>query len=112
MQVEELPVSPGSAKEYKESRLSKKVSDITTQKVIIIVLLLLFLMPLFSADYFFDPPTSIDYMAKHLQVMSEKPLTSPTNISNIFKVIKWTHADYRVLTLVFLKTPFTFTETF
>ena len=89
------------------------MSDITTKKVIIIVLLLLFLMPLFSADYFFDPPTSIDYMAKHLKVMSEKPLTSPTNITNIFKVIKWTHADDRVLTpLVFLKTPFTFTETF
>jgi hypothetical protein len=63
-------------KQFKESRVSKRLSDLTTKRVIIIVLLLLFIMPLFSADYFFDPPTSIDYAVKHLQIMSEKNVTS------------------------------------
>ena len=53
-------------KVFKESRVSKRLSDLTTKRVIIIVLLLLFIMPLFSADYFFDPPTSIDYAIKHM----------------------------------------------
>lgn len=66
-------------------------------------------MPLFSADYYFDPPTSIDYAVKHLQIMSEKNVTSQTNISNIFDAIQWTHTEARVLTpLVFLSAPFTF----
>ncbi len=45
----------------KESRVSKRLSDLTTKRVIIIVLLLLFIMPLFSADYFFDPPKQMDF---------------------------------------------------
>jgi hypothetical protein len=29
-------------------------------------------MPLFSADYFFDPPKSIDYSVNYLKSMSEE----------------------------------------
>ncbi len=57
--------------EMKESRVSKKLSDLTTKRVIIIVLLLLFIMPLFSADYFFDPPKSVELSTKILKDMSE-----------------------------------------
>jgi uncharacterized RDD family membrane protein YckC len=45
----------------KESRVSKRLSDLTTKRVIIIVLLLLLIMPLFSADYYFDPPKTMDF---------------------------------------------------
>jgi len=54
----------------KESRVSKRLSDKTTKTVIIIVLLLLFIMPLFSADYYFDPPSSMDMALYSMQKMT------------------------------------------
>ena len=45
----------------KESRVSKALSDITTRRVIIVILVLLFIVPLFSLDYYNDPPTSMAY---------------------------------------------------
>jgi len=41
----------------KESRVSKKLSEITTKQVIIMVLTLILLMPLFASDYWNSPPT-------------------------------------------------------
>ena len=79
------------------------MSDLTTKRVIIIVLLLLFIMPLFSADYFYDPPTSIDYAIKHMQIFSEKSIASKDNITKIYNTIIWSHDESIVLTpLVFL----------
>ena len=70
-------------------------------------------MPLFYADYYSVPPTSIDYAIKHLKVMSEKSVTSQENMTNIFNAIQWTHTEDRVLTpLVLLKAPFSFTESY
>lgn len=42
--------------DLKESKVSKRLSDLTTKRVIIIVLSLLLIMPLFNADYYNDPP--------------------------------------------------------
>lgn len=56
--------------DVRESRVSKRLSDLTTKRVIAIVLLLLFIMPLFQANYFFDVPQSIDFATKSLLRLS------------------------------------------
>jgi lipopolysaccharide/colanic/teichoic acid biosynthesis glycosyltransferase len=40
----------------KESRVSKRLSDLTTKRVVIVILLLLLIMPLFSKSLYFDLP--------------------------------------------------------
>ena len=42
----------------KESRIGKRLSEITTKQVIILVLLLILLMPLFAPDYWVHPDAS------------------------------------------------------
>lgn len=39
----------------KESRVGKKLSELTTKRVVILVLVLIFIVPLFQSTYFFDP---------------------------------------------------------
>lgn len=39
----------------KESRVGKKLSELTTKRVVILVLVLIFIVPLFQSSYFFDP---------------------------------------------------------
>jgi len=50
----------------KESKVSKILTDITTKRVIILVLVLVFIMPLFSVDYYFDPPAPIEIAVKQM----------------------------------------------
>ena len=40
--------------DLKESRVGKKLSELTTKRVVVLVMILIFIVPLFSADYFFD----------------------------------------------------------
>ena len=56
-------------KDYAESKVSKRLSDLTTKRVIIIVLLLLFIIPLLSADYYFDLTKPLDYSIKLIRNM-------------------------------------------
>jgi len=51
--------------------VSKRLSDLTTKRVIIIVLSLLLIMPLFSADYYNDPPVCLDYFLPTLKEAAE-----------------------------------------
>jgi hypothetical protein len=57
--------------DFKESRVSKRLSTLTTKRVIIIVLLLLFIIPLFNADYFFDTPKALDLAVSTFKHISE-----------------------------------------
>jgi hypothetical protein len=70
-----LIISEPEEDEYldlKESKVSKRLSDLTTKRVIIIVLSLLLIMPLFSADYYSDPPVCLDYFIPAIKEASEK----------------------------------------
>lgn len=42
----------------KESRVGKKLQDLTTKRVIVIVLVLLLFMPIFEDEFFNDIPAS------------------------------------------------------
>ena len=55
--------------------MSKRLSDSTTKKVIILVILLLLIMPLFSSDYYFDSPLSLQYAAEYFKAVAEIPDT-------------------------------------
>ena len=44
-----------------ESKVGKKLSDLTTRRVIILVLAMLFSVPLFSTNTYMEDPTSYDY---------------------------------------------------
>lgn len=54
-----------------ESKVSKRLSDLTTKRVIIIVLSLLLFIPLFDTGYYYNPPNSMDYMIKTIKLISE-----------------------------------------
>ncbi|KAL4493547.1 hypothetical protein ABPG72_004040 [Tetrahymena utriculariae] len=59
----------------KESKVSRILTDITTKRVIILVLVLVFIMPLFSVDYYFDPPSPIDISVKQMKMVCETQST-------------------------------------
>ncbi|EGR33596.1 hypothetical protein IMG5_048380 [Ichthyophthirius multifiliis] len=93
----------------KESRVSKKLSDLTTKRVIIIVLLLLFIMPLFSADYFYDLPASLDFQIEQFLLMTYQKTCTHEDIKQSFDniIILMSNLDNP---LIYFKTPFQFTN--
>lgn len=68
---QEGPAEGDAYENLKESHVSKRLSDLTTKRVIVIVLLLLLIMPLFSADYYYDPPKTLDFSITLLVDMCE-----------------------------------------
>jgi len=44
-----------------ESRVGKRLSDLTTKRVIFLVLAMLLILPLFDAEFYVDPVRSWDY---------------------------------------------------
>jgi hypothetical protein len=44
-----------------ESRVGKKLSELTTKRVILMVLTMLLILPMFEADFFIEPYHSWDY---------------------------------------------------
>ena len=60
----------------KESRVGKKLSDLTTKRVIILVLVLVVFTPFFSADYWFDPVQSFEIGLKELTAFEQKNTTA------------------------------------
>jgi class 3 adenylate cyclase len=68
----------------KESRVGKKLSDLTTKRLIIIVLLLLFCVPLFDSNFYNDDPTSNPYQVSLLGKMYDTA-TIPTNVSDYMR---------------------------
>lgn len=71
--------------ETKESRVGKKLSDLTTKRVISIVLLLLFIVPLLSTDYYFDADQPNDLAADYLRDLIVAG-ASQTEFENAWKV--------------------------
>ena len=54
----------------KESRVGKKLSELTTKRVVILVLILIFIVPLFQSSAFFDPDKGYTIGLKILATMS------------------------------------------
>ena len=71
------------SKMYKESRVGRKLSDLTMKRVIILVLLLIFLVPLFSSTYFTDP--DLDYTIQ-LKIMTRMSNAETPNKTEILKM--------------------------
>ncbi|KAL4444740.1 hypothetical protein ABPG74_015948 [Tetrahymena malaccensis] len=69
---------------FKESKVSKRLSDLTTKKVIIVILLLLFLLPMFQKSFYFDFPFSNDF---HLVALANYSQLQTSNIQNIYSSI-------------------------
>eukprot|EP00357_Protocruzia_adherens_P037868 CAMPEP_0114984850 /NCGR_PEP_ID=MMETSP0216-20121206/7517_1 /TAXON_ID=223996 /ORGANISM="Protocruzia adherens, Strain Boccale" /LENGTH=212 /DNA_ID=CAMNT_0002347055 /DNA_START=258 /DNA_END=893 /DNA_ORIENTATION=+ len=70
---DEFLVDDDTATVPKESRVGRKLSDITTKRVIVLVLLMLMLLPLFAASFFFAKPNSYDYGLDHVVEMYGTP---------------------------------------
>lgn len=68
----------------KESRVSKRLSELTTKRVIVIVLILLLVMPFFSADYFFTPLYSINYQTVEMAKISYSSIATPAVVKTVF----------------------------
>lgn len=67
--------------------MSKRLSDATTKKVIILVLLLLLLMPFFSAEYWIEPPSSLDYATRYFKVVSEVEKSMEQDINKTLQFV-------------------------
>ncbi|EGR28579.1 hypothetical protein IMG5_172520 [Ichthyophthirius multifiliis] len=95
----------------KESRVSKRLSDLITKRVIIIVLILLFTMPLFQADYFFDLPTVQDYGLSQIEMVCYKKESTHNDIKLTFE--KTIEQMKKLETpIIYFTSPFQFIETF
>lgn len=57
----------------KESRVGKKLSELTTKRVVILVLVLIFLVPLFQSSYYYDPDKAYTIGIKILANMDTVP---------------------------------------
>jgi len=62
--------------DLKESRVGRKLSELTTKRVIILVLALLLLIPLFTSDMYFSSSVSADYETALLEKMFNDELIS------------------------------------
>jgi len=60
-EVQEVGIVSALASDQMESRVGKKLSEITTKKVIILVLVMLFSSMLFKSGSYLDEPDSYDY---------------------------------------------------
>ena len=63
-------------KETKESRVGKKLSELTTKRVIILVLTLLLCVPLFSSDYYYEIDKGFTYDITNLASLYENGANS------------------------------------
>ncbi|KAL4493573.1 hypothetical protein ABPG72_004066 [Tetrahymena utriculariae] len=68
----------------KESKVSKRLSDLTTKKVVIVILLLLFILPMFQKNFYFDLPLSSEF---HLVTLANYSQLSTSSIQNIYSSI-------------------------
>jgi class 3 adenylate cyclase len=83
-----------------ESRVGKRLSELTTKRVIIIVLILIFVIPLFSSDYYFDSDLSYTY---HMNVFRRM-----TNESNKVEALMKHYVDFnqrQVYPIVYVSIP-------
>ena len=68
----------GENENKRESRVSKKLSELTTKRVIILVLLLICIIPLFSSDYYFDKSDSFTIWMTILRNMADSSVNNST----------------------------------
>lgn len=71
-----------------ESRVGKKLSDLTTKRVILLVLVMLLILPLFEADFYIDPYKSWDLSADALDSFEDDP-----GYEDVIDVIKDYHDE-------------------
>ena len=90
----------------KESKVGKKLSQLTIKRIIVIVLVLIFLTPLMDSTYWFDPTHCQEYGAKEL--MNLVINQTETNILNQYckGFIESCGDMNRLYPLIYLSTPF------
>lgn len=57
-----------------ESKVGKKLSEITTKRVIVLVLIMLFSQPIFSVSTYMTEPNSYDYGLNLIQTLGPNTL--------------------------------------
>lgn len=57
-----------------ESKVGKKLSEITTKRVIVLVLIMLFSQPIFSVSTYMQDPNSYDYGLNLIQTLGPNTL--------------------------------------
>ena len=65
----------------KESRVGKKLSELTTKRVVVLVLILLFCVPLFQSSYYYDPDKGYTMGIKILAEMAMNPSASQADFN-------------------------------
>lgn len=86
----------------KESKVGKKLSDLTIKRIIILVLLLIVIMPLMEASYWNDPTRCHDFGLNELQNLVENNSTSQvieTVCKNFVEVCGNTEKNYPMIYL-------------
>ena len=69
---------------HKESRVGKRLSDLTMKRVIILVLILIFVVPLFNSAYYFDPDLDYTIQLKIMTAMSTDTSPNTTAIQQLY----------------------------
>lgn len=90
--------------EYKESRVGKKLSDLTMKRVIILVITLVFIVPLFSSSYYNE--TDYDYTIQ-LKIMTQMSDSSNINTTEILQLFQnyINYNQYRSNPIVYCQIP-------
>ena len=69
-EVEDIGIVGALASDQMESRVGKKLSEITTKKVIVLVLIMLFSSMAFKSGSYLEEPESFDYGLMLIQSLS------------------------------------------
>lgn len=69
--------------EDKESRVGKRLSELTTKRVVILVLVLIFCVPLFQSNYYFDPDPGVSMGIQMIYDMSVQRVSLVTIESTV-----------------------------
>jgi hypothetical protein len=85
-----------------EMRVSKKLSNLTTQRVILLILMMLFLLPFFEINIWIDDLSSFQYGLHALVDLNESPIVD----EETFQLAYWEYVDYHKdlnIPLIYLK---------
>ena len=71
-----------------ESRVGRKLSELTTKRVVVLVLLLILVMPLFNISFWDNLPSAEEFALASLNQVIDDPNLEPKDMDKLITEIK------------------------
>jgi hypothetical protein len=83
-----------------ESKVGKKLSEITTRRVIVLVLIMLFSQPIFSVSTYMQEPNSYDYGLNLIQTLGPSTMGGKAAFNSMVEIQQEINTPLRLVYIV------------